>query len=206
MVYEEVVRTAKIPCDRPLIRILALLLNRGHHLTTDLGRGWFRRKTHTLARGAPRSIWKRAMKIDENIRPIRVTSAAREMNQSKLPMRSPAPACRIIRPLPKGFQTQSPRWPWPAHFESLREGDCLPSGTSAGNKDVVKPYFGQYSPVCLSRWGPPSPPALREWPIDAQDLCPWSQPQTTQSEEFNGTRRRLREQACILDFGCAQSL
>lgn len=28
----------------------------------------------------------------------------------------------------------------------------------------------------------------------------------TQSEAFNGTRRSMREQACILDSDCAQSL
>lgn len=52
------------------------------------------------------------MKIGEKIRPLRVTSTAWEMNQSHLPMRFPAPACRIIRPLPKGFQSPDalPQW------------------------------------------------------------------------------------------------
>lgn len=152
------------------------------------------------------------LKIDEDIRPLRVTSTARGMNQSHLSMRFPAPVCRIIRPLPRGsrVQTTSPRWPWPGPgvpISSFCAEGLPPSGPSAADKDAPEPCASILRftlPVRAPNMS--CMPALQEWPIDAQDLFPLSQRQITQSEAFKGTRRRLREQACILDSGCAQSL
>lgn len=160
MVCEEVVRTAKIPCDRPLIRILALLFNRGHHLTTDLGRGWFRRgQTHSLE--VRQGLWGYLEEGHEDRRehPAVTCNINRKGDESELAPH--ALPCASLSDHPTASEGVPDTIATVAVACAFRvfAGRGLPpqrtSGPSAGDKDVVEPYFCQYSPVCLTRWGGP---------------------------------------------------
>lgn len=115
------------------------------------------------------------MKIDENVRPLRVTSTAREMNQSDLSMRLLLCASLSDHPTTsEGFQTQliatvavtgtgSPVQV-SARGDSLSAGVQLPTRMQPNLKSV---FSGSPFP---SRG--PSTPSRQEWSVDAQDHLP----------------------------------
>lgn len=134
------------------------------------------------------------MKIDENIRPLRVTSTAREMNQSDLSMRLLPCASLSDHPTTsEGFQTQHIATAAvtgtgsPARVsvrrDSLSAGLQLPTRMQPNLKSV---FSGSPYP---SRG--PSTPSRQEWSVGAQDQPSRPQRQMAQSEVFKHTRRSL---------------